>query len=96
MYFKLLSVYAGIKVSDSQCGFKCYRKDTGKELFSKLETTGFAFDLEILMRAENAGYKLCELPVKIINHRESKISMLRDSFKMLRDLKKIKKICKAK
>ena len=96
VYFKLLSVYAGIKVSDSQCGFKCYRKDAGKDLFSRLETYGFAFDLEILMRAENAGYTLCELPVKIINHRESKISMLRDSFKMLRDLKKIKKICKEK
>lgn len=93
-YFKLLSVYAGIKVSDSQCGFKCYRTDAAKKLFSKLQTMGFAFDLEILMRAENERFTIKELPVRIKNHSDSKVSVLRDSLKMLRDLRKIKKSCK--
>ena len=32
-----------------------------------------------------------EIPVKIINHRDSKINVVRDTFKMLGDLKRIKK-----
>ena len=35
--------------------------------------------------------KIIEVPVKIVNHRESKVNVLRDTFKMLGDLRKIKK-----
>ena len=31
------------------------------------------------------------MPVKIINHRESKVNVMSDTFKMLRDLRKMKK-----
>lgn len=92
IYFKLISVLGGIKVSDSQCGFKLYRKSKGKELFASLETYGFAFDLEILMRATKKGMKICEIPVKIINHGESKISVVRDSVRMFKDVIRIRKM----
>ena len=45
VYFSMISVIAGIKVSDSQCGFKLYRGEAGKKLFAPHETCGFAFDL---------------------------------------------------
>ncbi len=35
--------------------------------------------------------KIVEMPVKIINHRESKVSIVRDSLKMIRDILKMKK-----
>ena len=35
--------------------------------------------------------KIMEMPVKIINHRESKVHVFSDSFRMLRDLRKMKK-----
>lgn len=94
VYFGFISVYTGISVSDSQCGFKCYRKDAAKKLFAYLETLGFAFDLEILIKAKYAGYELTEMPVKIINHGDSKVNVVKDSLKMLSDIRKIKKICK--
>ncbi len=96
IYFKMISFYAGLKLSDSQCGFKCYKQSCAKELFSSLETYGFAFDLEILLRAQRKKLSIFEMPIKIINHKESKISVLKDSLKMLSDIKKIKKICKKK
>ena len=37
------------------------------------------------------GMKIVEMPVKIINHRESKVNAIRDTFKMLGDLRKMKK-----
>ena len=42
-----------------------------------------------------AGYSVTELPVKIVNHRESSIHLLRDSTRMLRDIAKIKKSLKS-
>jgi len=37
------------------------------------------------------GCTVSEFPVTIINHGESKVSLLRDSIKMLEDVRKIKK-----
>ena len=37
------------------------------------------------------GYGIVEMPVKIVNHRESKVNVLRDTFKMLKELRQIKK-----
>ena len=34
--------------------------------------------------------KIKEIPVKIINHRESKVHVFSDTFKMLRDLRRMK------
>lgn len=90
-YLKCLSIAAGFKLSDSQCGFKCYRNTAAKKIFEGCEVDGFAFDFEVLIRAQKFGMKISEMPVKIINHRESKVNVLKDSFKMLRDIAKIKK-----
>ena len=51
----------------------------------------FAFDFETILRAQKAGHKIIEVPVKIVNHRESKVRVLRDTFKMLGDLRRIRK-----
>lgn len=91
VYFRLLAFYAGLKVSDSQCGFKCYERETAKMLFSKLEATGFAFDLEILLRARNNKTDIHEMPVKIENHGNSKINVFKETFRMLREASEIKK-----
>lgn len=90
-YVVVLRIVAGFKLSDSQCGFKAYTAKAAKEIFSRTMTDGFAFDIEVLMIAKALGYRIGEMPVKIINHRESKIHVLSDSVKMLGDLLKIKK-----
>lgn len=91
VYIKVLCIVGGFKLSDSQCGCKAFRHDTAKEIFSKCTVDGFAFDFEVILFATKLGKKIDEIPVKIINHRESKVNALRDTFKMLRDLIKIKK-----
>ncbi|MBQ7821832.1 MAG: glycosyltransferase [Clostridia bacterium] len=93
VYFKMLSLYAGLSVSDSQCGFKCYSANAAKTLFGELKTASFAFDLEILLRAKAHGCTLREMPVTIKNHGVSKINIIKDSIKMLADVARIKKLC---
>ena len=88
---RVLCTIGGIKLSDSQCGFKAFSAKAAEDVFCRCETDGFAFDFEAILFATQLGYKIAELPVKIINHRESKVNVLSDSIRMLRDLMQIKK-----
>ena len=90
-YIKVIAVAAGFKLSDSQCGIKGFRADIAKKIFSNCEVDRFAFDLEVIMIANKLNARIGEMPVKIINHRESTVHVLRDSFRMLRDVHRMKK-----
>ena len=90
-YIKTISIAAGFKLSDSQCGIKGFTSEAAKKIFSNAEVDRWAFDLEAIMIANKIGYKIGEMPVKIINHRESKIHVVSDSVKMLKDVRRIKK-----
>ena len=90
-YIKVLCLAGGFKLSDSQCGCKAFTKQTVVEIFPHCEVNGFAFDFEAILWATKLGKKIVETPVKIINHRESKVNVWKDTFKMLGDLHKMKK-----
>ena len=91
IYIKILCFVGGFKLSDSQCGCKAFTRETVWEIFPRCEVNGFAFDFEAILWATKLGKKIVETPVKIINHRESKVNMVKDTFKMLGDLRKMKK-----
>lgn len=91
VYIKFLCAIGGFRLSDSQCGCKAFRASAAKKIFSHTETDGFAFDFEAILFAGRYKMKIGELPVKIINHRESKIRLWRDVFLMLIDLFKMRR-----
>lgn len=91
VYVKILCLFGGFRLSDSQCGCKAFSSKAAKDIFSRCEVRGFAFDFEAILWATELGYCISEMPVKIINHRESKVNVIKDSLKMLRDLRRIKK-----
>lgn len=90
-YISILALVTGIRVSDAQCGFKAFSGEEGRQIFSRCVTNNFAFDLEVILVAQKMKLKIYELPAMIINHRESKVSVLRDAPRMLREAVKIKK-----
>ena len=90
-YIKVLCIAGGLKLSDSQTGCKAFSGKAAKDIFGRCEVNGFAFDFEAILWAQKLGYKFTEMPVKVINHRESKVRLIRDTFRMLRDLRKMKK-----
>lgn len=51
------------EIADSQCGLKFFSQLAARRIFGHMATNGFAFDVEIVMRAINAGYPVTELPV---------------------------------
>ena len=91
IYIKVLCLVGGFKLSDSQCGCKAFTRETVWEIFPRCEVNGFAFDFEAILWATKLGKTIVETPVKIINHRESKVNVFKDTFKMLKDLSKMKK-----
>ena len=91
VYIRVLCLAGGFKLSDSQCGCKAFENSAAKAIFSKCQINGFSFDFEVIMIAQRLGIKIKELPVKIVNHRESKINVIRDTLKMLSDVRKIRK-----
>ena len=52
-----------IPVRDTQCGFKMFRGEVGRKLFSLSRESGYLFDLELLVLARRFGYQVAEVPV---------------------------------
>lgn len=52
-----------LRISDTQCGFKLYRRAAAHQLYSEVITDGFMFDVEVLTRALGHGLRVLEFPV---------------------------------
>lgn len=89
----VIRVFITSKFSDTQCGFKMFKKDCGKQLFETQKINGFAFDVEILYKAVRKGCKIKEIPVEWLNSPESKVNVIKDPLKVLKDLIRIKINC---
>ncbi len=87
----LIRLLALPKLHDTQCGFKGFRAEVAEDLFQYQSIDGWAFDVEILFIAKMRGYEIVELPIPWHYNDESKISVLRDSFRMFMDLIRIRK-----
>lgn len=73
-------------IGDTQCGFKLFRGAAAHDLFSRMRMTGFSFDVEVLLMAQRQGYRIAEVPVNWTHQPGSRISLVRDSLRMARDL----------
>ena len=79
-------------IRDSQCGFKCFRREAAHKLFGEQKLDGFSFDVEIIYLAQKRGYRVLELPVIWRNSAQSRVQVLSDPLKMFRDVLKIRRL----
>lgn len=63
-------------IADSQCGFKAFTAVAAESLFGRLRSEGFGFDVEVLMQAAAAGYRVVEIPVNWTDQAGSKVRIL--------------------
>jgi dolichyl-phosphate beta-glucosyltransferase len=78
-----------LPVRDTQCGFKMFRGDVARELFSMLRERGYLFDLEVLGLANRLGYRTVEVPVDWAEVPGGHFSPLRQVPKLVADLRRI-------
>lgn len=73
-------------LNDTQCGFKLFRAAAAEDIFRFQTLTGWSFDVEILVIARRRGYHIHEIPIPWYYTSDSKVSLLRDSWRMFLDL----------
>ena len=73
-------------IADTQCGFKMFKAKAAKFLFEQQQSDGFSFDVEILFIARKIGLTIREVPINWTNVPGSKVNLLVDSMKMVRDI----------
>ena len=91
LFRKLTRLYFNLPrgLTDTQCGFKIYRGDVARQIYSQCQSDGFVFDLEIIIRADRAGLRMCEFPVDWTCDRDSRLSVTATP-NLLKELQKIK------
>jgi glycosyltransferase involved in cell wall biosynthesis len=94
MIVRLLTVRG---IDDTQCGFKAFRDDVAKDVFTRMKLYGenakkitdamvTGFDVEVLFIAQKAGVKIKEVPVEWQYGTETKVNPLKDSWRNFRDV----------
>jgi glycosyltransferase involved in cell wall biosynthesis len=76
----------GLRLRDTQNGFKLFPADCAKQLLAVQTCPGFAFDVELLMRADQAGLRIAEVPVLYLHDSRSSVRVASASMEMLRDV----------
>ncbi|HEX6454972.1 MAG TPA: glycosyltransferase [Solirubrobacterales bacterium] len=76
----------GLSLRDTQCGFKLLPTEIAVSLLSNQLCPGFAFDVELLMRADREGMKIAEVPVLYLHDSRSRVRVASASIRMLRDV----------
>lgn len=71
---------------DTQCGFKVFKLQYVRNIFSKQTIDRFGFDMELLVIAMNMGLKIKEVGVKWIDNPQTKVRPVRDTFRTFREL----------
>ena len=73
-------------IEDTQCGFKAFRGQVARELFRQQRIDGWAFDVEVLFLAARRGYSIREVPITWRYDPSSRVSPVRDTIAMMREL----------
>jgi dolichyl-phosphate beta-glucosyltransferase len=90
MFNKAVQVLAIRGIDDTQCGFKMFTREANQEVFARCKLDGFSFDFEALMIARDLGYRIDEVPIRWRHQEGSKVNVVRDGLRMLRDLVKLR------
>lgn len=86
----LVRFFMGLKIQDTQCGFKCFRAGIVDDLFNKQVIDGWTFDVEVLFVAQRRGYKILEIPIPWYYHPGSRVRIFKDTFAMFSDIIRIR------
>lgn len=78
--FNLVVRLLGVRgFADTQCGFKLFTRRAARDVFPRLRTNRWAFDVEALLVALKMNYRIQEVPVVWVNAPGTKVNVLRDA-----------------
>ena len=87
----LIRSVSRLPFADTQCGFKAFRMSRFRPLLDVMKIDRFGFDVEFLFVAKHHGLRLAEIPVRWNDVTGSKVSVLRDTRRMISELAQIRR-----
>lgn len=90
VFWYFMRLFMGIKVTDTQCGFKFYKGSVARRLFAQVQTDGFMFDVEALMLAGRAGNRIVEFPVAWENDEDTRYDPIFGTIRNFKELIRIR------
>jgi dolichyl-phosphate beta-glucosyltransferase len=82
--------YLGLKLKDTQCGFKLFTKESARKIFGEVKLTSVIFDGEALWLAKRMNFKVAEFPVEWTHDPDTRLSYnFARSLKVFRDMMSI-------
>ena len=91
LYNLTLRTTLGLKIADSQCGFKSIRTDAAKKIIPLVESNGWFFDSELLVIAQKNGFKIKAVPVKWIDDVQTTVIVPKIVTEFLKGIKRMRK-----
>jgi dolichyl-phosphate beta-glucosyltransferase len=83
---RTVRLLTGLKVHDTQNGFKLFPTDAVKRFSAHQSCPGFAFDVELLMRADREGLSISEVPIRYVHDDRSRVRVVSASARMLKEI----------
>lgn len=87
----IVKVLAVRGLNDTQCGFKCFKREVARDIFPYQTINGWAFDVELLFIAQKRGYRIIEVPITWYYKAQSKIKPFGDSIQMVMETLKVRR-----
>jgi dolichyl-phosphate beta-glucosyltransferase len=86
----IIKTMSGLQFVDTQCGFKAFNMVKFRPLLDLMAIDRFGFDVEFLYVAKHNGLTLREVPVRWNDVAGSKVSVFRDTRRMISELNQIR------
>lgn len=83
MFNFVTQMMTSLTATDTQCGFKLYPANIGKQLFANMKVKGWAHDVELLYKAQLNGIEVTTMPVNWSHVEDSKIDVWKDGIMMV-------------
>ena len=90
-FFNLMvQLGTGLRLWDTQCGFKVFRRDAAQAVFRRQQLERFGFDVEALFITQRLGFPIVEVPVRWNHVDGTKVNMASDSVDMFGDIVRVR------
>ena len=79
-----------LRISDAQCGFKAVGRRAVEAVVPGIEDRAWFFDTELLIRAQQAGFRVGELPVRWVEDADTKVHIVSTATEDIRGLVRLR------